>query len=99
MPTERTKLSTQQAAEIIGVSVSTVQRLAKSGELPPAGRLPAARGVFEFNREDVERVAVKRRGPLGLIRAMALEDAADEWDGDPDVASWLRDRAKAEATR
>lgn len=100
MPTERAKLSTQQAADIIGTSVSTVQRMAKSGELPPAGRLPAARGVFEFNRADVERVAEKRRArPLGPIRALALEDAADEWGGDPAVSEWLRDRAKAEYSR
>jgi excisionase family DNA binding protein len=52
MPTDL--LSTKQAAERMGVSVSTISRLVASRKLTPALRLEGKTGPMFFNQEDVE---------------------------------------------
>jgi excisionase family DNA binding protein len=49
-------LSTAQVAEVLGVSKATVKRLALSGELPHALKLPGDTGAYLFDRKDVERL-------------------------------------------
>jgi hypothetical protein len=49
-------LSTAQVAEILGKSTATVKRMALSGALTPALKLPGDTGAYLFTREDVEAV-------------------------------------------
>jgi excisionase family DNA binding protein len=50
-------LSTAETAERLGVSVSTVTRLADSGRLPIAHRMPGRTGAMLFDESDVETFA------------------------------------------
>lgn len=50
-------LSTAETAERLGVSVSTVTRLAESGRLPIAHRMPGRTGAMLFDQADVDRLA------------------------------------------
>ena len=52
VPTEL--LGVTEAAKLIGCSDRTVKRLAKSGALPHAHKLPGATGAYLFRRADVE---------------------------------------------
>lgn len=54
-PTER--MTTSEVAELLGVSVATVNRRANAGELPYEFKAPGARGAFVFNRRIVEMYA------------------------------------------
>lgn len=47
-------LSTAETAERLGVSVSTVTRLAESGRLPIAHRMPGKTGAMLFDASDVD---------------------------------------------
>jgi len=60
MPDADDLITSSEAARILGRSARTVARLAKAGELPHAGRLTAARGVYLFRRSDVEAFAAAR---------------------------------------
>lgn len=53
-------LTTRQAAEVLGESISTVTRLANLGTLTTYAKAPGVRGARLFRRSDVERVAAKR---------------------------------------
>ena len=46
-----------QAADLLGVDVSTVSRWVKRGTLVPSRRLPGKKGQFLFWRADVVRLA------------------------------------------
>ena len=47
-------LTSPQAGLILGKSARTVQRMADTGELPVAQKLPGPNGAFLFRRSDVE---------------------------------------------
>lgn len=49
-------LTSPQVALLLSKSIRTVHRLADSGELPVAHKLPGPNGAFLFRREDVERL-------------------------------------------
>lgn len=53
-------LTTAQAAAVIGVSVPTVTRMARRGELEEFHKLPGLRGPRVFTRDEVARVAAER---------------------------------------
>ena len=53
-------IGTTEAAELLGVSRATVKRLATTGVLPVANRLPGATGALLYRRADVLRLARKR---------------------------------------
>jgi len=46
-------LTTAEVAPMIGKSIRTTARLAQTGALPYAERLPFARGIYRFRRRDV----------------------------------------------
>lgn len=50
-------VGTAQAAEILGVSVATVNRWALSGRLEPVVEIPGRTGARLFLRSDVEELA------------------------------------------
>lgn len=50
-------VTTREAAEILGVSVFQVARLAQRGELIPAVQAPGKRGARFFDRQAVEDFA------------------------------------------
>lgn len=47
-------VSTQEAADILGKSVATVNRLAANGSLVEAAKAPGLRGARLYRRSDVE---------------------------------------------
>lgn len=52
------KITTAEAAKILGVSVRTVHRKADAGEIPHEMKLPGPRGAYVFD-EDAIREAAK----------------------------------------
>lgn len=50
-------LTSFQVAVILGKSPRTVQRMAKTGEIPPAQKLPGPNGAFLFRRGEIEAMA------------------------------------------
>jgi excisionase family DNA binding protein len=50
---------TAEAAQLLGVSQSTVLRMVARGTLTPSHKAPGKRGAFAFNRTEVERAAAK----------------------------------------
>lgn len=55
------RLTTRQAAEVLGVSRRTVLYLVERGELVPAERIEALRGALLFDLDTVEALAAERR--------------------------------------
>lgn len=53
-------LGVSEAAKQIGCSERTVKRLAKTGVLPHALKMPGATGAYLFHRADVEALAKGR---------------------------------------
>jgi excisionase family DNA binding protein len=53
-------IPTRQAAELLGVNVRTVHRMAEAGLLPPALKIPGQTGAWLFDRAAVERLAAER---------------------------------------
>jgi len=49
-------LTTAEVAELLGLSVSTVNRLADAGKLRTARKFPGLRGARLYNRVDVEAI-------------------------------------------
>ena len=47
-------VTSSQAAEMLGKSVRTINRMAVAGTLPPAMKVPGATGHYLFRRADVE---------------------------------------------
>lgn len=54
-------ITTRQAAERLGVTVSTVSRWAASGKLVPALRLEGLRGPMWFRPADVDALATQEQ--------------------------------------
>lgn len=48
METSETLLTSQEAADILGVSVQTISKWVISGKLTPAKKLPGLRGAYLF---------------------------------------------------
>lgn len=53
-------LTSGQSGALLGRSYRTVIRLAETGELPIAQKLPGPNGAYLFRRADVEALADKR---------------------------------------
>ena len=53
-------VTTAEAAQMLGVSVATVNRRADKGEIPVAAKAPGKRGARLFRREDVQALAKER---------------------------------------
>lgn len=53
------KITTAEAAKILGVSVRTVHRKADAGEIPHEMKLPGPRGAYIFDEDVVRNVAAK----------------------------------------
>lgn len=53
-------IGSREAAHILRTSRSTVQRLASSGELTAAQKLPGTLGAYLFDPAEVQRVAAER---------------------------------------
>lgn len=49
-------LTSPEVAAELGITLRTVQRMAKRGRLPVAQKLPGQRGAYLFSREVVELV-------------------------------------------
>ena len=48
------QIATAEAARILGSSVSQLNRLAASGQIPHVAKAPGIRGAYIFNRSDIE---------------------------------------------
>jgi excisionase family DNA binding protein len=56
MPTdERTLISTEEVAKLLGVDETTVQRRARAGHIP-AHKMPGLRGAYIFERAVIEQL-------------------------------------------
>ena len=53
-------LSTAEAAERVGVSVRTLNRMADDGRITPAAKAPGLRGGYLYEPAEVERVAAEQ---------------------------------------
>jgi hypothetical protein len=53
-------ITTQQAAQILGWNVATVNKQAKAGRLPVALKVPGRTGANLFRRDEIERLATER---------------------------------------
>lgn len=53
-------ITTAQAADLLGVTVAWVNKLAASGRLPVAQKLPGRTGAYLFDRAAVESHAASR---------------------------------------
>ena len=53
-------IGTAEAAQRLGVDVSTISRWVASGRLKPLFRLPAKTGAMVFDAEEVDRLAAQR---------------------------------------
>ncbi len=54
-------LGVREAAEVIGVSRSTIERWAASGKLPPLRKMEGLTGGYVFEAGVVRRLAEERR--------------------------------------
>ena len=61
MPLTEDLLTSPQAGVILGKSARTIHRMAESGALPIAQKLPGPNGAFLFRRKDIERLAASER--------------------------------------
>jgi predicted site-specific integrase-resolvase len=52
-------MGTRDVAERLGVSIATVNRMARDGRLTPAIRLPGIRGAQLYARDRIEALADK----------------------------------------
>lgn len=57
-------VSTAEAAELLGVSVATVNRKATNGEMEPVAQGRGQTGARFFRRTDVEAMATARRAEI-----------------------------------
>ena len=58
MPSET--INTQEAANILGWSLSTTKRRARKGDIPTVGKLPGRTGSYLFSRSTIEYIAQKQ---------------------------------------
>lgn len=54
-------IPTAEVAQILGVDVRTVHRMADDRRLTPSMKIPGRTGAYLFDRADVERLAADRR--------------------------------------
>ena len=54
-------MGTRDVAERLGVSIATVNRMARDGRLKAALRMPGVRGAQLFDREQVEALVTETR--------------------------------------
>ena len=59
MLNDNQQIATAEAAQILGSSVSQLNRLAASGQIPYVAKAPGIRGAYIFNRLDIEALAPK----------------------------------------
>ncbi|MFD4990788.1 helix-turn-helix domain-containing protein [Cellulosimicrobium cellulans] len=57
---QTTLLTTRDAADRLGVSVPTVTRLVRSGDLTAEAKAPGARGAYLFTAEAVDALLAER---------------------------------------
>lgn len=60
-------IGTAEAAVVADVSVPTIKRLAKSGTIPHAVKMPGGTGAYLFNRSDVERYRDERAAAAAVV--------------------------------
>lgn len=60
VPKNEHLVSTKQVSELLRVDVRTVHRMAQSGLLPSALKIPGKTGAWMFDRTDVDRIAAQR---------------------------------------
>jgi predicted DNA-binding transcriptional regulator AlpA len=53
-------LTTAQVADILNYTVPWVNKLAATGRLPVAQKLPGRTGAYLFSRSEIERIASER---------------------------------------
>lgn len=53
-------IPTAEAARLLDLDTSTVLRMAKSGAIPHAYKIPGRTGAYIFDRQQIERLAAKR---------------------------------------
>lgn len=53
-------IGAREASEVVGVSVETITRAARSGQLPYAVKMPGDTGAYLFTREAVEQYRQER---------------------------------------
>lgn len=68
-------LSSNEAAEALGVSVSTIIRWSQSGKLPATHRLPGQTGALLFERSAVRELVDQQAAEVAGRREM-LDGAA-----------------------
>lgn len=51
------KITTAEAARILGLSVRTVHRRASAGEIPHELKMPGARGAYVFDEDAIRSIA------------------------------------------
>lgn len=56
-------ITATEAAAILGQTVRNVARLAGTGKLEPAKKLPGLRGAYLFNPDDVDALAATEKAP------------------------------------
>ena len=60
MPADLDLIDASEAADMLGVSLATLHRIAASGDLPTAYKADGIRGVRLFHRADAVRLAAER---------------------------------------
>lgn len=60
--TETDLVNSEEAARLLGINRSTINRWAKSGKLPAVYEPATETGMRLFRREDVEAMPAKRSG-------------------------------------
>lgn len=54
------QMSSGEVATLLQISIPTVNRRAKSGQLPVIAKAPGSRGAYIFDRKAVEALAAQR---------------------------------------
>lgn len=68
--TKPTLLTTPQVAERLGVSIDTVQRLARGGVLRPEIKFPGLRGASLFHPDEIARYEARKAEVDEAIRRL-----------------------------
>lgn len=61
------KITTAEAAEILGVSVRTVHRRTEAGDLPYEMKLPGATGAYIFDEATIREAAASGASPVEAV--------------------------------
>lgn len=57
MTDAQTLIATREVANRLGVTVATVSRMVKRGDLPAVQKLPGRTGAYLFDRAEIEKLA------------------------------------------